>query len=95
MMGGAGPGAADPAAAAAEPTGMQNLDAVIDKNQSFCLNQDSGHNMGNLFIGDERLYLQSDTDEQLLITINFKDTVNLEAISFGAPVDGEFIYVVR
>jgi hypothetical protein len=35
--------------------------------------------------------LQSDTDEQLLITINFKDTVNIEAVSFGAPVDGKHI----
>jgi hypothetical protein len=39
-------------------------------------------------MGDERLFLQSDTDEQLLLSITFKDTVNLEYISFVAPADG-------
>ena len=47
--------------------------------------------MSNLFVGDERLYLQSDTDEQLIISIAFKDTINLEAISFVAPIGGKYI----
>jgi hypothetical protein len=36
-------------------------DAVtIEPNASFCLNEDSKHKYGNVFIGDETLYLKSD-----------------------------------
>jgi len=78
-----------PAPAAAQPTipTTTDLAEIIDKGQSFCLNQDSAHTMSNLFIGDERLFLQSDTDEQLIMQITFRDTVNVEAISFVAPLD--------
>jgi len=85
MMGGGA--AAAPAAVAAGKATM-DLDAVINKSQSFCLNEAAGHPMSNLFVGDDRLYLESGADEQLLLTINFKDTVNLEAISFVGPIDG-------
>mmetsp|Transcript_36435 Transcript_36435/g.74055 ORF Transcript_36435/g.74055 Transcript_36435/m.74055 type:complete len:153 (+) Transcript_36435:135-593(+) len=60
--------------------------SVVDRNQSFCLNQASAHPMGNIFMGDERLFLESDCDEQLLMSIAFKATVNLEAISFVGPI---------
>jgi hypothetical protein len=43
--------------------------------------------MANLFMGDETLFLQSDADEQLVLTIAFKDTVNLTGISIVAPLD--------
>ena len=56
--------------------------------QSFCLNSETAHPMSNLFIGDERLFLLSDCDEQLLITLNFKETVNIDSISFGSVIDG-------
>lgn len=85
MMGG---GAPTPAAQQPPPSAEpQDLSNVIDMNQSFCLNEDAAHKMANLFMGDETLFLQSDADEQLLLTIAFKDTVNLTGVSFVAPLD--------
>jgi len=87
------------AAAVAMPTAAQvsqapciksaavDLHDCIDKAQCFCLNEEPGHTFQNLFMGDERLYLQSDSDEQLLIHLNFKECVNLNSISFCAPED--------
>lgn len=67
----------------------EDLGPVIDKHQSFCLNEDAAHPFTNLFIGDETLFLRSSSDDQLIIHIAFKDTVKLEYISFVAPVGDE------
>lgn len=37
-------------------------------------------------MGDETLFLQSDADEQLLLQIAFKDSVNITGVSFVAPL---------
>ena len=84
MMGGAPPA---PAAPAVLKT-TSDLEPCMDKSQSFCLNEATAHPMSNLFVGDSTLFLESDADEQLLINISFRDTVNLEAISFVGPIDG-------
>uniref|UniRef100_A0A7S2SRN7 PITH domain-containing protein n=1 Tax=Rhizochromulina marina TaxID=1034831 RepID=A0A7S2SRN7_9STRA len=67
----------------------EDLSPVIDKGQSFCLNEDAAHSFGNLFIGDETLFLRSSSDDQLIILISFKDTVKLESVSFVAPIGDE------
>ena len=86
-------GAAQPVAA---PKSLdQDLSNVIDKKQSFALNEDPAHTMANLFMGDETLYLQSDSDDQLIISIAFTDTVNLTGISFVAPLDDSAPHTVK
>lgn len=38
---------------------------IIEPKESFCLNEDSKHMYGNLFIGDETLFLKSDAGKLL------------------------------
>eukprot|EP00621_Florenciella_sp_RCC1693_P013149 CAMPEP_0182552904 /NCGR_PEP_ID=MMETSP1323-20130603/49215_1 /TAXON_ID=236787 /ORGANISM="Florenciella parvula, Strain RCC1693" /LENGTH=183 /DNA_ID=CAMNT_0024764617 /DNA_START=15 /DNA_END=566 /DNA_ORIENTATION=+ len=79
--------AAAQAAAPPTPVGDIDLGDIIDKKQCFCLNEDPAHPHTNLFMGDERLFLQSDSDEQLLVHIQFNEVVKLSAISFVGPED--------
>jgi hypothetical protein len=65
----------------------QELTALIVTAQSYCLNADPAHPYSNLNVGDETLYLKSDTDEQLLIHIVFQTAVRLSGISFRGPID--------
>lgn len=67
--------------------GGENLSGLIAKSACFCLNEDSGHPYSNLFVGDHTLFLQSDTDEQLIIHIGFNQTVSLKHIYLGLPAD--------
>lgn len=62
----------------------ENLRDMIDTKQSYCLNQHPSHPMANLFMGDETLFLKSDCDGQLLISIVFRQTVKLNSICIGA-----------
>lgn len=78
--------AAVPAASA--PNLGSDLSGCIDKTGTFCLNEKPEHTHANLFQGDDRLYLESDADEQLLVNIQFRDTVRLKAINLQAP-EGE------
>lgn len=72
-------------AAAAAPNLGADLGGCIDKTGTYCLNEKPEHPHGNLFMGDERLFLESDTDEQLLIQVQFRETVKLKAINLQAP----------
>ncbi|CAM9598038.1 unnamed protein product [Laminaria digitata] len=59
----------------------------VGRADCYCLNQQSGATWENLFIGDERLALRSDADEQLLLHLGFMETVKLHSIDFVAPGD--------
>jgi hypothetical protein len=73
----------------------QDLYSVILKTGSYCLNEDSKHPSGNLYMGDHTLFLQSDTDEQLLIHIVFNQTVSLKTISLGIPSDESCPHTIK
>jgi hypothetical protein len=68
-------------------SGGEDLSTYFNKSGCFCLNEDSNHTHNNLFMGDHTLYLQSDTDEQLILTFTFNQTVSMKSIVLGLPSD--------
>lgn len=64
-----------------------DIEVLINKQQSFCLNVESGHPMANLFMGDHTLYVASDTDEQLIIHIEFREHVKIVGMDIVGPAD--------
>lgn len=69
-------------AAAGENGKMMDLKDKIDKSQCYARNEDSRFPMSNLFIGDSRIGLKSDADEQLIIHIAFQEFVKVYSIKF-------------
>jgi len=65
----------------------EDLNGFITQSECTCLNESTSHTVANLFMGDERLTLQSDADEQLLISIPFGQTVKIKSIALRAPDD--------
>jgi hypothetical protein len=59
---------------------MVDLRDKIDTAMSYAKNEASGFPMSNLFIGDSRLGCKSDTDEQLIIHIEFQEFVKVRII---------------
>ncbi|CAG8753496.1 9305_t:CDS:2 [Acaulospora morrowiae] len=59
--------------------GYRDLSEFITLNQVDCLNQHEVHNVRNVFKKDDG-YLESDVDEQLLISIPFNQTVKLYSL---------------
>ncbi|KAG5184638.1 PITH domain-containing protein [Tribonema minus] len=77
-------------AAAAAPAAefeVRDLNDLISKAECFCLNEKPSATWRNLFMGDDRLLLTSDADEQLLLHIGFNETVKLHSINFQALND--------
>ena len=81
------PSAGGPAAGAAEPapaadgTALVDLSDKLDKAACYTRNENSSYPWSNLFIGDSRLGLRSDADEQLIIHLTFQEFVK---VSFEA-----------
>ena len=71
------PSAAAAAAAASDDGKMVDLTDKIEKSGCYARNEASGFPMSNLFIGDSRLGCKSDTDEQLIIHIEFQEFVKV------------------
>lgn len=59
-------------------------DGIIDKSRSYCRNENSGYPYTNLFIGDSRLGLRSDADEQLILHVAFNEFVKIKDLKFTA-----------
>ena len=82
MFGGPVP-AANGGAAAAEPApakdgdSLINLCDILDKPMCYARNENKSYPLGNLFIGDSRLGMQSDADEQLIIHLAFQEFVRV------------------
>ena len=70
-------------APAAEPlpaedgTKLIDLSEKLDKPSCYARNENPGYPWGNLFIGDSRLGMQSDADEQLIIHLSFQEFVKV------------------
>lgn len=45
----------------------EDLSSLINKQASFCLNESAAAPHGNLFIGDDRLTLNSDADGETVV----------------------------
>ena len=82
-----GPGAATlPAAAEPAPAkdgdSLVNLCDILDKPMCYARNENKSYPLGNLFIGDSRLGMQSDADEQLIIHLAFQEFVRVSWLRF-------------
>ena len=62
---------------------------------AYCLNQKSDHSVANCLKSGLRsaseLYLESDCDEQLLISFPFLESVKLNSIAIRGPADGTWV----
>ncbi|EKU21349.1 hypothetical protein NSK_002318 [Nannochloropsis salina CCMP1776] len=57
----------------------------IAKPECFVLNADPKYPWENLFMGDDRLQLRSDTDEQLILHLVFSEAVKVHSLNLVAP----------
>ena len=64
------------------PKGQMSLNGFIDANKSECLNESDDHKLANLL--DKKGYLESDVDEELLMTIAFNQNVKLHSFKLTA-----------
>ncbi len=70
-------GAPPESAPAEDGTKLIDLSDKLDKTQCYCRNENAAYPWGNLFIGDSRLSLQSDADEQLILHLSFQEFVKV------------------
>ncbi|XP_022084619.1 thioredoxin-like protein 1 [Acanthaster planci] len=61
-----------------------NLVSLIDKSSVECLNQSNEHDFEACLTNDDR-YLESDCDEQLIITVGFIQNVKLHSLKITGP----------
>ncbi|KAI9473605.1 MAG: PITH domain-containing protein [Benjaminiella poitrasii] len=64
--------------------GYVDLTEYITPNQMDALNQKEEHNVKNIFKDDDS-YLESDVDEQLIISVPFNQPVKLHSLKFKVP----------
>lgn len=77
---------------------MSTASEITDRlvsNGCYCLNQASDGPYSHLFLGDHTLALKSDADEQLLLHLEFQQTMNLTQIMLGLPNDGTCPQTIR
>ncbi|ESN92629.1 hypothetical protein HELRODRAFT_185138 [Helobdella robusta] len=68
--------------------GQMDLMVFLDPNGCECLNESDDHKLEGAFKLDDR-YLESDCDEQLLISVAFNQTVKIHSLKmFGPPDNG-------
>ena len=66
----------------------ENITSVINKSKCFCLNEDTNNSHTNLFSFDgTEKYLESDCDEQLLLHLEFQQSVKLNSLQFETLMD--------
>jgi hypothetical protein len=69
-------GASEPAPAE-DGNSLIDLSTILDKSACYARNENAGFPWGNLFIGDSRLGMRSDADEQLIIHLSFQEFVRV------------------
>lgn len=68
------------------------LSSILDKTGCYARNVSSDYPMTNLFIGDSRLGCKSDTDEQLILHLEFREFVKVRSLkmtSFNRGLEPE------
>ncbi|RLN32545.1 hypothetical protein BBJ28_00016194 [Nothophytophthora sp. Chile5] len=83
------------AAAAAKTRPFGDLKEAISMKECYCLNENPNKPFGNLFIGDETLQLHSDADEQLILHVEFQDTVKVHSLNVVAAAGEEAPRVLK
>jgi len=76
------------------PAGHSDVTQNVDKAQGECLNQSTEHKWDNIFKKDDS-FLESDTDEQLLLYIPFNQPIKIHSLCFQAPDDGRAPQTVK
>lgn len=67
--------------------GMIELSSMIQKSQSECLNESDEHTLSHALDSAKGSYLESDCDEQLIISLAFSQNVKLHSLKLDAPED--------
>lgn len=70
-----------------EVPGYSDLHSFILEAGCNCLNESDDHTHKNVF-KDDKAYLESDCDEQLMFTISFNQAVKVHSLKIVAPDDG-------
>jgi len=65
--------------------GHTDLTSFVDVKQTECLNQKTEHHVRGVFNNNPAEYLESDCDEQLLLSVAFNQQVKLHSIKFVSP----------
>ena len=78
-------GKAAAAPEAATPSGPVDLTNLIDKKSIVCMNQSSSNPIGNALNDRSDTFVESDCDDQLLITIPFNSSVKIMSITIRSP----------
>jgi len=66
----------------------EDLYGFIDTSGTHCLNEKKEHNCRDLFKKEDSAYLESDSDEQLLLTVSFRGEMKINSLQLKAPNDG-------
>jgi len=69
----------------APAVGIVDLSDLVVQERCRCLNDAPSKPFRNVFLGDDRFVCESDGDEQLLMTFEFREAVRLHSINIVAP----------
>lgn len=67
--------------------GMMELNSFISKSQCECLNEADDHPYGNCLQDGVGGYLESDCDEQIILSLTFNQAVKIHSLKIKAPSD--------
>lgn len=67
--------------------GMVDLTSQINMSQLTCLNESDDHTVKYIFEENSDLYLESDCDPELLISIEFNQMIKLHSLNLTGPAD--------
>ncbi|KAJ3316784.1 hypothetical protein HDU93_004273, partial [Gonapodya sp. JEL0774] len=76
--------ASDGAGALGPPSGHSDLTSYIQLPQLECLNQSRTHSVHGAF-ADDGTYLESDSDEQLIVVVPFNQAVKIHSLRITGP----------
>lgn len=79
---GGGPAAEGEPAPAKDGQDLIDLGSFLDRTACYARNESAASPWGNLFIGDSRLGLRSDADEQLIVHLSFHEFVRVKSVKF-------------
>lgn len=77
-----------------EVKGYTDLKPFFLSSGCNCLNESDDHTHANIF-ADNDTYLESDCDEQLILTISFSQAVKIHSMKINAPNDGKGPKIVK
>lgn len=78
-------GTGDSAAADSGVAGHVDLNGFLMKSEMECLNESDDHTLKDALTSGHEAYLESDCDEQLIISTGFSQNVKLHSLRLDAP----------